>query len=71
MLQNFAMDRAITFLYTGYAVSGSGAERTFTANSNQYQGHATLVRLDIPGGEQPPAVPEPATMVLLGSGLVS
>ena len=70
MLQNFATDRAITFLYTGYTVSGSGAERTFTANSYQYQGHATLVRFDIPGGEQPPAVPEPATMVLLGWGFV-
>lgn len=64
MLENFATSLTTTFLYTGYAASGSGADRTFAANSFQYQGFATLVRFDVP---EP--IPEPGTIVLLGSGL--
>ena len=69
MLENFGMGNAIAFLYTGYAVTGSDAQRMFADNSYQYQGFATLVRFDIPGGEQPPAVPEPASMLLAAAGL--
>ena len=68
-LEHLGAGNTINFLYTGYAVSGEGPDRRFAPNSFQYQGLARLIRSEIPGGEIPPSVPEPTTIVLFGTGL--
>ena len=69
-LAHLGAGNTANFSYTGFAVSDDGMHRVFLPNSYAYVGIAQLLRYDIPGGEAPASVPEPATIVLLGSGLV-